>query len=118
MECIGEYCTNRSKIVKGVNRYTCSDNHVVYLITCGICDIMYVGMTTRSLCTRISEHRRNVEHQTGDGAKFIRHYQRHSFEKITVEVLDYGANRQELLRKEREWIDKLDTKENGLNSEE
>lgn len=35
--------------------------HIVYLISCNICTVQYVGCATRALHTRIGEHINNVK---------------------------------------------------------
>jgi predicted GIY-YIG superfamily endonuclease len=35
---------------------TCQSNHVVYKITCKICDKFYIGMTNNTMCRRFRQH--------------------------------------------------------------
>lgn len=95
---------------------TCKTTHVVYMIKCP-CSLAYVGMTTRALKTRISEHRSDI--QTGDMRKPVAaHFKQMShnvsmLRYIGIERLEYprrGGDRTRLLQqRETFWIHKLKT---------
>ena len=54
--------------------YTCLDNHVVYLVTCLICQCQYVGQTSREMRKRHYGHRSEVKTNTeGLGEHFHAH---------------------------------------------
>jgi hypothetical protein len=40
---------------------TCKTTNIIYLITCRVCNIQYVGETSRSLAVRLTEHRSNIK---------------------------------------------------------
>lgn len=40
---------------------SCSSNNIVYLITCSLCRIQYVGETSRTLAKRLTEHRYSIK---------------------------------------------------------
>ena len=81
--------------------------------------VPYVGMTTNTVGERMREHRSSINEGHGDGAKFIEYYRQpgNDFDEATVKVIDRGSDRQDLLQKERKWIERYDSIENGLNSE-
>ena len=40
--------------------FTCNSQHVIYLITCKQCNILYIGLTDRKLKDRLTDHRSNT----------------------------------------------------------
>ena len=60
-----KYNKNTVKISGG----TCSSYNIIYLVNCTLCNRPYIGRTTRTLKTRIGEHRRNF-YKILDGCNF------------------------------------------------
>ena len=89
---------------------------IVYLITSEE-GVPYVGITMTTLEKRMDQHRHAIKAGHGDGKKFIEYYQNHDFDKVDIKVIDRGTSRQELLQKERHYIQEYDSMNNGLNSE-
>ena len=99
-----------------VQEETDGGSGIVYLIT-STEGMPYVGITTTTLEHRMSQHRHAIKVGHGDGKRFIEYYQSHDFDAATKKVIDTGANREELLEKERYYIQQYDSLNNGLNSE-
>ncbi len=55
------FTTNQKYIVP--SRISCKLNNLVYMFTCARCGLQYVGETSRSLATRMSEHLCDVRHE-------------------------------------------------------
>lgn len=53
--------------------YTCDTKWIVYVITCEACDIQYVGETSQSLRTRLTQHRRDVRENKKD-TLLVKHF--------------------------------------------
>ena len=95
---------------------TCSTSNIVYLITCTRCRKQYVGITTKSLRTRINQHRSNI---LQDNTMFfcIHFNSDHSINNISVQIIDKSNTLQELRKQEAFWIRTLQTlSPRGLNS--
>ena len=89
---------------------------IVYLITSEE-GVPYVGITMTNKQHRMAQHRHAIKAGHGDGKKFIEYYQNHDFDKADIRVIDTGTSKQELLQKERHYIQEYDSMNNGLNSE-
>ncbi len=55
------FTANQKYIVP--SRISCKLNNLVYLFTCIRCGLQYVGETSRSLATRMSEHLCDIRHE-------------------------------------------------------
>ena len=95
-------------------QYTDQSRNVIYLISSA--GMNYVGKTTQTLSQRMSQHRHAIKAGYGDGAKFIRHFQKYNFEDTKIKVLDSSKDPHELHEKERYWIAYYRSDEIGLNS--
>jgi len=69
------YKSNRTgKKYKIEGDHTCQTSHCVYLVTCGLCQVQYVGQTTKSAMERHYGHRQEVKRGDGGlGAHFHQH---------------------------------------------
>lgn len=82
-------------------------------------DKVYVGKTTRNINRRFKEHINCVKlyenglykHQT----KLYKAMSKYGVDNFHVEIIDYASSKDELNEKEKLWIEKLDTIENGYN---
>lgn len=116
--------------VKG--RLWCKSSNLIYLITCSLCDLQYVGQTERELRHRFLEHRRallNFDESYAVTKHFIEEHPQHYVDPenmpITVigieEIPDQGSKERNLKKRlERElfWIDTLVTfRPCGLNDD-
>ena len=112
----------RSKTLYKVprKRMTCEDRNVVYLLTdregC-----KYVGKTTQRLNSRMNGHRSDIYNQKSGGTRlFETHFASNElFENISVQIIDYAEDPEELAAKEKYWIEELGTcdLQKGLNSQ-
>ena len=97
---------------------TCNTPNVIYCISCNHCGEQYVGETHRPLKDRFGEHRgyvnrKEVKKATGD------HFNSsgHSISDMRIQIVEKMFTRDIFFRKQREhfYINKFDTKRNGLN---
>ncbi len=102
--------------------YNCNTENVVYLITCTLCGMQYVGETYRFFRKRILEHLgyiRRKEYDNATGKHF--NLPGHSSQHFKSEVIQIMKNKcvphdPTRLSKEDKWIEQLKTRErNGLN---
>jgi len=94
---------------------SCKTENVIYLITCRVCRVQYVGETGRNLASRLTNHRSDITH-TKNTAIAI-HFNSHEnstnqslLEAIAIEKIGEGENAFQL-RKKREiyWQQTLGT---------
>ena len=101
---------------------TCTTSNIIYLISCRICGIQYIGETKNSLKKRFYGHRSTVKTQklyTPVGQHFS--LPNHSISDTILQGIDALANRRESVRLSREkmWIKHVHTiHPHGLNIQE
>lgn len=93
---------------------SCKSSNIVYLITCRVCNIQYVGETNRKLAARLTDHRSNIKHNKPTPIAMHFNSANHSFSDISaiaIEQIDL-CDRTATTRKQREqyWQNKLATK--------
>lgn len=111
----------------------CNSSNVVYLYTCKICLMQYVGETGTTLRERANRHRAAIRAKNQDSALFAHLARYHSFE-IDIDKADdqhfiltpieqvsekasKNLTKMERLKRETYWIDVLNTfKSSGMNS--
>nr|XP_008123603.1 PREDICTED: uncharacterized protein LOC103282659 [Anolis carolinensis] len=104
------------------NYMTCSSENVIYVIRCP-CDLLYIGMTSRSLKIRIQEHHSKIKRGSLDSTLYTHFQQKshpyNSFKFLALEKVcaaGYTDIKTSLLRREAFWIYKLRTiTPHGLN---
>ena len=111
-----EYGRESDKDIWGSEESTDGNSGFVYLIKSEE-GVPYVGTTTTSIEHRMAQHRYAINAGHGDGKKFTKYYQNHDFDKADIRVIDTGTSKEELRKKERKYIQKYDSLENGLNSQ-
>ena len=90
--------------------YNCKSHNVIYLLTCGVCNIQYVGQTTQPFHKRVNNHRTNAKN---NGQTFLyKHFGEggHDFSKATFQIIDSmekNFNQFEFNQKENFWINTL-----------
>lgn len=88
---------------------------IIYTVKCEITGEFYVGATTDSI------HQRKIDHQErakrGDKHAFAQAIATYGVEAFTWKQTDTASTTDELARKEKEYIKKLDSKEGGFNGD-
>lgn len=107
--------------------FSCTSTCVIYCIRCSLCNIKYIGETSRQLNTRIGEHIRNIKNKShlkpinslNEDASVAKHFNlpNHSLENFKVQCLKHGAFGTEKRRcEEKRFIYLLNTvTPSGLN---
>ena len=104
-----------------INRkMNCNSYNIIYMIECNIdrCKQRYIGESKRPLKHRLADHRGYIVNQHIDKATGA-HYNQpgHSLANLKVTILEQVKVNCDMYRKEREryFINKFDTLQNGLN---
>ena len=90
--------------------YNCKSRNVIYLLTCGVCHIQYVGQTITPLHMRNNTHRSKANN---NGQTFLyKHYGEggHDFSLATIQIIDSmekDFNQSEFNKMENFWINTL-----------
>ncbi len=108
---------NREKLnIHGPNK-TCKTENVIYLITCKICGLQYVGETEK-LHTRINLHRSDWMTRKLYRSQVAEHFSfpGNTFSDITLIAIANNPSSETRKEKESYWICRLRTlKPSGLN---
>uniref|UniRef100_A0A1A8LVX6 Reverse transcriptase domain-containing protein n=1 Tax=Nothobranchius pienaari TaxID=704102 RepID=A0A1A8LVX6_9TELE len=94
------------------------DKNCVYLISCKICNICYVGETSNTLLTRFTQHRYNITKNKQTQTLLVQHFIHHGWGALTALILESNPNWSTAQRRraERIWIYRLGTyTPRGLN---
>ena len=101
-------------------RLNCKSFNIIYLLECQKCKQKYIGTTGRPLKLRLADHRGYISNQVT--SKATGHHWNlpgHSLADLKVTILEQCKSSAEDYRKEREkfFIRRFDTKNNGINRE-
>ena len=117
-------CTNKSYSINF--NLNCNLNNIVYLLTCKVCDIQYVGSTSTKFRLRFNNHKSRLKAHgklsPDERLKDDLIYQHfhsaghHGLEDLSVQLIDRVNNEKDLLDKEGQWAYRLKCiKPQGLN---
>ena len=97
----------------------CNSNNVVYLITCKVCGLRYVGSTSTKFRLRFNNHKSrlrahsrksNIDKESDD---FVyKHFHgpgHHGLQDVSIQIIDKIHNNEKLVVKEGEWAYRLQT---------
>ena len=93
----------------------CKTKGVVYLIECSKRGKQYVGMTKNPLQKRFTSHRSDIKNKKETSVAEHFNLPGHSMEDLTIMIIDQEDDVKKLRKRERHWIDELETKAHGLN---
>ena len=107
----------------------CNSKNVVYLITCKVCGIQYVGSTTTTFRSRFNNHRSRInahlklssENKRNDDFLYQHfHSSGHlGLSHLTIQLIDRAMGERELRKKEGQWMYRLGTlRPQGLNEDD
>ena len=88
---------------------------IIYTVTNKETKMVYVGLTTKSPETRKKDH--NKKSKKGKSYAFQQAIATYGPEAFKWEKVDYATTIDELAKKEKEYIIKHDSKENGYNQD-
>lgn len=100
-----------------IGRLTLQSQNVVYCIGCGVCGMLYVGETGKTLLTRLKQHLYNIR-EGRQTTPLVQHFQIHSIQHLYITGLQTCGTWTEGQRRRKEalWMEKLKTRvPYGLN---
>ena len=103
-----------------MKRVTCESYNIIYILDCEKCGKKYIGFTTRQLKHRVAEHKGYISNQVTSRATGAHwNLPGHSLANLKVTVLEQSKSRDEEYIREREkyFIRKFDTFNDGINRE-
>ena len=101
----------------------CDTSNIVYVLSCKLCDLQYVGSTVTKFRTRFNNHRSRIRNfncrNSDDGFRLYEHFSNHQGplqDCMTVHFLESSDCEESLRFAETQWIWKLKSLfPNGLN---
>lgn len=109
------------------SHFTCKSTCLIYCISCSVCDIKYIGETSRQLNARIGEHLRNVKNKShlkpqnsiNEDAGVAKHFNLvgHTIDNFKVQCIKHASFKvDDRRREEKRFIYLLNTiTPHGLN---
>ena len=104
----------------------CNSTHVVYLLSCKVCGVQYVGSTTTKFRLRFNNHKSRIRAHarltSGDKSRDDLIYQHfhgpahNGIQDLDIQLIDQVNNERDLLDREGQWAYRLKgVKPHGLN---
>ena len=90
---------------------TCKTGYCIYLLSCKICSMKYVGKTTASIRVRLNGHRGNIRHKT-EAFVMLNHFagtDGHGISNMAIKPIELCTDKNTLNIRERFWIAELNT---------
>lgn len=109
--------TNKN-IISLRQNITYNTRNCVYLITCQVCGLQYVGETSNSIADRIKQHKYTINNEKDTHLLIVRHFMTHGMDAVKVCGLEFNDHWTIGQRRfqEKQWILRLGTKyPGGLN---
>ena len=93
--------TTYNRTFKILNNVNCNSSNLIYLITCSLCDIQYVGETGDTLRNRMNRHRSNIRLNQNTAVAIHFNSEKHSLRHLSVipiELIHHDGKIQRLNR--------------------
>jgi hypothetical protein len=97
--------------------FNCQSYNIIYLMTCDICNIQYIGESSNTMNTRCRGHESAI--RTDQLHPVAKHYNKnnHTPTSYTITAIDQEANKNKRLRLEESWMILMNTLQPyGLNA--
>lgn len=110
--------TQRDKVFRTEKIASPQTKNCVYLITCTVCFLMYVGETGNTVHIRFTAHKSNILRKAQMDRHIVKHFAQHGWPAVQATVLEANPHwsRDQRRRCERNWISLLGTEyPRGLN---
>ena len=92
-------------------KFKCDDRFLVYKITCKVCNKFYIGQSSRTISSRLLEHRRSINKKDQSSAlsehNVLAHNGESSFTDFTIDIVEQLTNPIETKIAEAMIIDRL-----------
>ena len=109
-------CTSTRQRIPIQNRLSCDSKNIIYVLQCQYCGLQYVGQTTTSLRTRMTNHLSAFRSKQAPRMLLYRHFDTHGAFKAKIIPLTHSHPSSRMATEEF-WIKKLNTRiPNGLNN--
>ena len=105
---------NYSYPIRG--NFNCKSNDIIYVMSCNICNIQYVGETSNSMNCRCRSHESSI--RTNKDHPVAVHYRsyNHTIDDYSITIVDQEKGKNRRLRLEESWMALLNTlTPRGLN---
>ena len=102
--------STNSKTFHVTRNFTCNSHHIIYLITCKQCNLLYVGITDRKLKERLTDHRSNIRNKKD--TPIAEHFNVHGLDNLIIKPIfqfKYDTTYENKLKTEKSFIYKLQT---------
>ena len=117
MENTTEITGINGKTYKIHGSFNCQSHHIVYCITCTICNQQYIRESSQTLNKRIRGHVSTINTRKDTPVAHHFNKQLHSTQTMKVTALDRATDKNERLRLEESWILLLQTRfPSGINA--
>ena len=90
--------------ISNLNFTFCKISHVIYKLTCNICDQAYVGQTSSELRSRINNYRSKSNKADKNSTFELKHFHMHGFSNVKIQVLEQIMDENFRLRSENFYI--------------
>ena len=97
------YSTTYNKTFKISNNFNCSSSNLIYLITCSLCKIQYVGETGNSLRNRSNRHRSNIKLKQNTAIGIHFNTKNHTLKHFTITPIEQIIDDGKIQRLNREY---------------
>ena len=108
------------------HRLDCNSRNVVYLVSCKVCGLQYVGSTTSKFRLRFNNHKSRLRahskmsdaNKMGDDLIYRHFYSQghHGLQDVTIQLIDRVNAKEDLIIKEGQWAYRLSSlTPDGLN---
>jgi GIY-YIG catalytic domain len=95
--------TTNNKTFKIKTNCNCNSSNLIYLITCSLCNIQYVGETGDTLRTRMNRHRSNIRLNQNTAIAIHFNLPNHTLKHLTVIPIELIFNDGKIQRLNREY---------------
>lgn len=89
---------------------SCTSKNVIYLISCNICNLQYIGQTKQCLRDRLNGHRNKIK-QNLLKTPIVSHFNlpNHTFDNLKIQFIENVLDESIILERELFWIKTLQT---------
>ena len=96
--------------------FNCKSSEIVYVMTCNICNIQYVGETSNTMNCRCRGHESSIRTEKDHPVAIQHRSYNHTIDDYSITIVDKEKNKNRRLRLEESWMTLLNTlTPRGLN---
>ncbi len=108
--------TDKNNVNILLEKFNCKVKNAIYIISCQLCDIKYIGLSTTAINLRLNNHLSHI--RKGKSFAVSSHFREHGIENLKIGIIESRKNikQRDLHILEAYWIDRLGTLNSGLNT--